>query len=459
MFFLALAYLAIPVFILIFSLFSWPFVVGATIALAVLIFDVYRQLPTANATPIPSLRNSYPLILITVFLVAVGVICPYDHVDWEKSIGVFNLLRDAEFPPIFTRLDGEPRLLRYYLGWYIVPSISARFGGDFLLTPVIFLSTTFGIVLALLMTFAQLKSRGAFLVAAITFFLFSGLDIIGVWVTGRYNCCSPFDLFQWYVSWGAINPPLLGTSMHPQHALPAWLGVGMLLAERRLTLRYSVLIGAVILMWSPIVAIGLIPIYVWATVKEGLKTIITPANTIAAPLVAISIVSYLTQSTGAMPFFAIWEVASISRLLMFFLLEFLVIAIAIYQARREDNQLLSLSVICLLVFSLISYGVVNDFIIRVTMPYVFILAFLAVKAVIINRGSPRTDFLTICLIVGAIPIIVSLFNGVVTSNRIDRSLYFGNTWVVNDPRFSHQHSINPKTQVAIGGVPLMRSQD
>ena len=54
------------------------------IALAVLIFDVHRQLPTANQTPTPPLRNSYPLILITIFLVAVGVIYPYDHVDWEK---------------------------------------------------------------------------------------------------------------------------------------------------------------------------------------------------------------------------------------------------------------------------------------------------------------------------------------------------------------------------------------
>lgn len=277
MFFLAITYLALPVFILLFSLFSLPFTIGAAIALIVLIVDGHHQLSISKQIPRPPWSKSYPLLLITVLLVAIGVINPYLHWDWDKSFGILNLLRDAQFPPVFTRLDGQPRLLRYYLAWYIVPSLSARLLGDFLLSPVLFLSTAFGITLALLMTFAHLKRVRDFLIVTTVFFLFSGLDIVGMWITGAGGA-SQFDLYQWYVSWGSISFPLLGTSMHPQHALPAWLAVSMLLTERRLTMRYAVLIGALVLMWSPLVAIGLIPLYAWATIKEGVKTVLTPAN-------------------------------------------------------------------------------------------------------------------------------------------------------------------------------------
>ena len=454
MFFLALVYLALPVFILLFSLFSRPLMIGASIALAVLIFDGCRQLSVARQTPMPPLAKSYPLLLITITLVAIGVIDPYLHWDWDKNFGIFNLLREAQFPPIFTRNDGQPRLLRYYLAWFIMPSLSARLFGDFLLIPTLFLSTAFGLTLALLMIFAHLRRARDFLVVSIVFFLFSGLDIVGMWITGNRGG-SEFDLYQWYVSWGSIPFPLLGTSMHPTHALPAWLAVAMLLTDRRLTLHYGVLIGALVLMWSPIVAIGLIPLYAWATLKEGLKAILTPANTIAAPLIALPLILYLTQGTATMPFAFIWEVSSFGELLTFWLVEFLVITFAIYFAYRAERQLLLLSAISLFGFSLFSYGVINDLIMRTSMPYIFILAVLAARAVLASRGIPRY-LLIICLIIGAIPVAMSLFNGATYDHRIDKSVAFGKTTVVNEPGFQHQHSIDPANQRTVFGIPVMR---
>ena len=454
MFFLALTYLAIPVFILLFSLFSTPFVIGAAIALAVLIFDCHRQLPTAHQTPMPPWSKCYPLVVITVLLVAIGVIEPYDHWDWEKSFGVFNLLRDAEFPPVFTRLDGESRLLRYYLGWYIVPSISSRFFGDLLLTPIMFLQTVFGITLALLMIFAHLKSKGAFLVATVVFFLFSGLDIVGALITGR-ECCADSDPYQWYVDWGVMVFPLVGTNMHPHHAIPTWIAVSMVLAERRLALHYGMLIGTFVLMWAPIVAIGLIPLYAWATIKEGVKVVFTSVNMIAAPLVALPTIFYLTQDTSDMPFSFIWEVSSFGELLLFWLVEFLLIALAIYQANRSCRQLLLLSSISLLFFTLFSYGVINDLIMRTSMPYIFILAVLASRSVIQSRGIPRYVLITY-LLVGAIPAVMSLHYSMTSLSRSDKSVEFGKTGVVNDPKFQHQHSIPLGNQRVMLGIPLMR---
>ena len=457
MFFLAIVYLALPVFILLSSLFSLPFTICSIIALSVLVIACHRQLTITRQTPMPSWRKSYPLLVITVSLVAIGVINPYLHWDWDKNFGIFNLLRDAQFPPIFTRLDGQPRLLRYYLAWYIVPSLSARLVDDFL-SPVLFLSTAFGITLALLMAFAHLQRARDFFIVTIVFFLFSGLDIVGRWITGKGGG-SQFDLYQWYVDWGSISFPLLGTTMHPQHAIPAWLAVSMLLADRRLTLRYGVLIGALVLMWSPLVAVGLIPLYAWATIKEGPKIIFTPANVIAAPLIALPLILYLTQGTAVIPFSFIWEIVNgFGELLMFWSVEFLVIALAIYYAYRADNQLLLLSVISLLCLSLFSYGVINDFIMRASMPYIFILAILAAKAVVASRGIPRI-LLIICLSIGAIPVAISLFNGITYQYRIDKSVSFGETTVVNESGFKHQHSIALDDQRTLLGVPLMRSHD
>lgn len=247
--------------------------------------------------------------------------------------------------------------------------------------------------------------------------------------------------------------------MHPQHAIPAWLAVSMLLADRRLTLHYGLVIGALILMWSPLVAVSLIPLYAWATIKEGPKIVFTPANVIAAPLIALPLIFYLTQGTTAIPFSFIWEVvASFSELLMFWLVEFLVIALVIYYAYRAENQLLLLSASSLLCLSLFSYGVINDFIMRASMPYISILAILAAKAIVVSRGIPRI-LLIICLSIGAIPVVISLFNGITYQYRIDKSVSFGETTVVNESGFQHQHSIALDDQRTLLGIPLMRSHN
>ena len=80
---------------------------------------------------------------------------------------------------------------------------------------------------------------------------------------------------QWWAGWGQIAPNLFGVTWVPQHALPAWLGIGLLLAERRLAVQYGAMLLTAVSLWSPFAAIGLAPFFLYALCREGLRAALT----------------------------------------------------------------------------------------------------------------------------------------------------------------------------------------
>ena len=97
LFILAIAYLTFPVFVLLFTFFSTPFVVLSGIALVTLTFYL---LPIAKwKFKHKSLLRYWPLILITLLITYV-CLTPFESVDWSGYVTTFNLLEDSTWPPV-----------------------------------------------------------------------------------------------------------------------------------------------------------------------------------------------------------------------------------------------------------------------------------------------------------------------------------------------------------------------
>ena len=114
----------------------------------------------------------------------------------------------------------------------------------------------------------------------------------------------------------------------PQHAIAAFLVTSLFFCYRRLFLQYAGVMFVVTTMWSPFCAIGLLPLIGWVSYKEGFKTALTTQNLLAAPLLAVPIVLYLTQGAEQIPLMFSWQHHNFSllSLVLFCFFEILLIA-------------------------------------------------------------------------------------------------------------------------------------
>jgi hypothetical protein len=174
--------------------------------------------------------------------------------DWFKHAAITNTLAESPWP---TQLpDG---VLRYYSGFYLVPSGVARaLDAD----PRLFLAIWFalGLLLGLILLAGALPWRLA-APALLLFLLMSGWDSIGCLVTGLDTCLSQQHLERWSGS-VPVNSVLTGLLWRPGQFLPALILVPLILTlrptERSLWLLAPLLVATV--YWTPFVALGVIPL-------------------------------------------------------------------------------------------------------------------------------------------------------------------------------------------------------
>ena len=180
MFVFALAYLAFPVFVILFTFFSLPFMLLSALALVTLIFYLHRTYQLGNHLPLKALLlNYWPLLLISL-LVSYLCVYPFDAIDWRNYMAAFNLLEESYWPPVY-ELDGQTWFLRYYLAWFIPPALLAKILGQQTLMVGMFIWTAVGLIMTMLLAFRNLHKKHLLIIASLVFFLFSGLDLVGAW--------------------------------------------------------------------------------------------------------------------------------------------------------------------------------------------------------------------------------------------------------------------------------------
>ena len=428
MFIFALCYLILPVFLVLFTFFSTPFVISSSVALVILIFCLQRSQQLGKTTfclQAHNLAKYWPLLLVSLIATYFCVVSPFDSWDWQKHYAFFNLLSgEGSWPPVI-EFNGHTWFLRHHLAWYIVPTLLTKIFGSQLLTASLFIWTTTGLFVALMLAFHNLNKTKHLFVAALVFLFFSGLDIVGAWLTSNITMPS-ISWLQWWAGEKLFGtaPTLICLQYSPHHILVAWVVTCLFLYNRRLATQNSMLIIIVSVLWSSFCVIGFLPIAIWALYKEGYRTALTPQNLLVAPLLAIPILFYATQEAGQIPHMFIWEDPNFifSNFIIFFLIEFLLIQIFLCYLVKEGRELLFTITSFIFVICFLKMGYYNDLLTRVSMPVVCILSIWSVKALLENRGW-RREALIGYLLVGALPAVVSLVMAVKPSTpRVDKSM-------------------------------------
>ena len=462
MFNIALWYLAAPVFIVLFSFFSLPFVLISLIALIILIFCCTGQ--QHDTHKISSLTRYWPFMLVAIVVSCSCLVFPFQPWDWEKHYAVFDLLVSEAWPPVL-ELDDKIWVLRYYIAWHVLPVLIGKiFGMQFLLVAML-IWVAMGLFIALTLAFHDLHKVRYLFLAALIFFFFSGLDLIGAWLTNNFEVANT----AWLQGWVGdrvftIFANLTSLQFATQHAIAAFLAVSIFMYNRFLAVQYGAVIIVVMTFWSPFCAVGLLPIALWALLQTGYRTAFTIQNLVAAPLLAMPIFLYLTQGAGDITRMFIWNDKNFifSSAIMFYLFEFIAINAIFYQLCKEKRQLIAIITAFLCIICLFKLGIYNDLVARGSIPAVCVMAILMLQSLLQNRGW-RRDLLLVFLLVGALPVVVAVsksFGQILpqSERRITMSWYLDKYKPPDGSQsYRQQYLADMASTKLIFTVPLLRS--
>ena len=430
---LAVVYLMLPVVVWLVGWFEWWLGLPAA---ALLVGALRRPLsgPWRLRAPTPAEAAVLAVAALWVLATSAGGVFDPGSADFFKN---WVTLLDLGRHPWPTYLpdplaawrpapaEGPPAtlpLLRYYLGWHMVPGLAAHWLGPAALSWAMPLWTWAGVALvALLFTRGRHGCRrGRDLVIALAVLVFfSGMNLASAailgsagkgwkwwtdWLTGVRSWYGPLvDEPVWFLSIASGTQTLM---LAPPHFLAAGLYALLCLHLCRQP-RFLAVLGVLLAaapFWSAFVAVGLLPLLAVVLWMNGVRPFLRwPNLCLAGPLFGV-VVLYLTSGAMDFPQGWIWQIEGydwsrlMRRLPLFYLAEFLLFAVllAVVRPAVRREPFFIAAVATLLLLPVYRYGVAaNDLLLRGSLPALFVLGWLCAGAVargggaLVRRGGLR----------------------------------------------------------------------
>jgi hypothetical protein len=233
--------------------------------------------------------------------------------------------------------------------------------------------------------------------------LFGGMDVLGfMWRAGRPPILG--ENVEWWLQ--IIQYPSTSYLMAwvPNHALPAWLGIILVLRFWRMpTLgRITPLLSAAIPLWSPLAAAGLFPFFLFALAwRRDFRILFSPQSSLPFLLPAVAIASYLGMDAGTIVHgWLIRHFASpvefLKSYLVFCVLEFGILALTLSRLIPFSTAMrIAVAVLCAL--PIYVYGPYNDVAMRSSIPALAILALASVEP-LTRRKRSAWQVLLLCVL-------------------------------------------------------------
>ena len=355
--------------------------------------------------------------------------------DWLKHDAVLKDLIVQSWPVLYATEAGTTGLV-YYVAYYLPAAIAGALAGWKIANLAILATSLAGTALAVL--WLVVLARGAPILCGAVFALFSGMDALGVTLlaggSGLAEVLSNYHLENWAKYWQYSSTPSL-LYFVPNQAIAGWLLAALLVdAVRadRAGFPFAAL-PAVGLLWSPFVAIGVLPLALAGAfarqrrLREVVRAQANPAN-LAAALLGLLLVAYFAARIGPLELpgryhadaaaaaaGAFWLVPFhvpfadfLVRYLLFVTCEFALLWLLLLRAQRAGEEgrparrLLAAAGATLLLLPLFHYGLYNDLVMRASIPALFVLQIAAVEA--LRRGGSRATSMLIAavLTIGAV---------------------------------------------------------
>ena len=427
---LAIIYLMLPVVIWLVRWFEWW--VGVPAA-ALLAFAFWQSIgPGRDSFSWEALSHAWravfhPTTVVVllgafawVMTTAAGGVFDVSNADWIKHRALFLDLARGSWPvyqpywlselsvffPEGVELSGL--LLRYYLGYYMVPGLLGKWFGVAALNWAVPIWTWCGIALMALLFTRGLSAWKAVAAVAILIF-FSGMDIVAhtifeglewfepsfAWSGWPRISLGPADMgfgYYWELDVRYFSH-MIGLMWVPQHFIAGGLYV-LLLVQLRRQRRFLAVSGVVVgasIFWSPFVAVSLLPMVVVLLKENGIRPFLRWQNLLLSLPLVVLLITYLSSGTEDIRRNWLLENTAIEYVMgslpATYLLEFLILAILLVLLRprllREPFFIACL--VTLLLLPWYSYGRINDLVLRGMIPPLFLLSHFSVRALLEQR--------------------------------------------------------------------------
>ena len=463
---IALVYIALPMLCFFLGWLKWYWAGLACIALAVcfLASNENSRLNRlfvkkgAGETPVSDLEDRKLTISKKALIAIIVCSCIYlilcgvgrlwaqsNDLAWRNAI--FRDVIVHDWPVYYDRFDGA---LCYYIGvWLpaaipgkIVYLLSGNAEAAFAVGNIAFLVYyTIGlcVIFLLLILYFQAEKAKQILLIVAGFILFSGMDILGVFVIDPDFVYRDMHL-EWWSGFQYSSFTTCLCWVYNQALIP-WLCILLLLLEKKIS--SFVFIGMACLFCGPFPFIGFLIYAVTLGVKRLVEMLkakkgkqfvgetFSISNICAAFFVFPFIGSYLTSNTlmsksgaeSSIAYFLTWDSSVYLVYAIFVMFEFGIFALLIFKENKK-NCLFYVTVLQLLVCPFINVGVNSDFTMRVSIPAIFMLFVLCYKYLFTNsviipikeselarmsksdRFIARTNIvyltLVLCLIIGTV---------------------------------------------------------
>ncbi len=419
----AIGYVVLPLFIFLAGWLEW------WAALPLIACGAYALKPLISNWGVAGVRLPVTRLQLGV---AVAVGCAWtvfggtDHLvfanaDWHIRDAVLHDLVGWPWPVGYGLLDGKETLLRSSLGYFLPAALVGKVLGLAAAHAAMALWTAVGATLFLLQVLSLTPSRlPVALVVTAVVVLFSGLDIVGNLSNDGPRFRSDWNItthLEWWA--GTYQYSSMTTQLFwvPNHALAAWLVIGLLYRNAALAPLGAVLPILVVAaaLWSPLSAIGLVPFVLWKTISSVLRqrSLRHLQTRVWAPALAVGVVvaAYLVMDPGGIRKGMALAGNSTTdptmdllRQVQFFLLEAGFIGFAVLTIRGSAEVMLALLILALLPFAYFGPG--NDLVMRASIPSLAVLAIGACRALVERttdrRGLRKKAVLGGLLAVGAV---------------------------------------------------------
>ena len=432
---LAVVYLMLPVVVWLVGWFEWWLGLPAA---ALLVGALRRPLsgPWRLRAPTPAEAAVLAVAALWVLATAAGgVFDPWNLDFFKQRMTLLDLGRHpwptylpdplaawrpapAEGPP------ATPPLLRYYLGWHMVPGLAAHWLGPAALSWAVPLWTWAGVALVALL-FTRGRRGWALAVALAVLVFFSGMTFAGLpaikgweWIDWIIENRDWYTFLVYEPAFLRTLSPTATLKSAPHHFLAAGLYALLCLHLCRQP-RFLAVLGVLLAaapFWSAFVAVGLLPLLAAVLWMNGVRPFLRwPNLCLAGPLFGV-VALYLTAGAMDLPHGWMWQKEGydwprlMRRLPLFYLTEFLLLAVllaAVRPAVRREPFFIA-AVAALLLLPLYWYEQSHDILLRGSLPALLVLGWLCAGAVawgggaLVRRGGlrRRAAFAGLVLVLG-----------------------------------------------------------
>lgn len=310
---------------------------------------------------------------------------------WDHSFRnlVFEGLVENPWP--VTQTDGgDFKLLSYYLGFWLPSAMLAKFTGSMMVGEMsLLIYAWIGLMLGLMFVFRYVGLKRGSLVVLLVFLLYAGWDIVLMYIYITDFTFSIEDMFFGCheAPTGLFGDPSLRIQVFCIYnsGIPVWVAFGLLWTQRY-SFATVCLVYSLIFLFSPIAALGVLPIMAFWMLKHFQKSL-TVWNVAGIMVFVIIGLYYMANNRGGaiqpdkfndLPH-------RYQRMLLYVVFTYMVYFPFIWRQIKRNCLFWSLLAVSLL-FSEFTLGGQHDLSWRIGLPLICYMTVMVIKAVSQARG-------------------------------------------------------------------------